>query len=121
MNNVISVLLVDDDVEVLEVLKEYLMSIDCIVESYDDPIKALLSMEMNPERFTIALVDQHMPGMLGYDLAIQLRKMGIKLPVILSSGNHALEVEKDKVENLMFLDKPYKLNELNELLLKKSA
>lgn len=114
--NSLTVLLVEDDIEVLDVLNEYLLSLGHQVESYPNPLEALKGLENNPHRFSVALVDHHMPGMTGYDFVIKIRGMGLKVPVVLSSGNHTLDFKLDGVESIMFVDKPYDLGELNKLL-----
>lgn len=110
------VLLVEDDTEVLEVLNEYLQSLGHQVEFFPNPLLALKALEVDPQRFDVALVDHHMPGMTGYEFVIRIRSLGIDFPVVLSSGNHALDIHLDNIKNVKFIDKPYNLGALNTLL-----
>jgi CheY-like chemotaxis protein len=80
------VLLVDDNVEVMTVIKTMIVAMGLDVESTENPSVALHRLASEPERFDLLLTDVVMPGMNGVDLVRQARASHVKLPVILMSG-----------------------------------
>ena len=60
------------------------------------------------------VLDVTLPDISGIELLRRIRKLGLTVPVILSSGYHAaaLDVERDSFQ--AFLAKPYTLSELLE-------
>lgn len=116
-----NILLVEDDIEVLDVLQEFLVSCGHHVESFENPLLAMSAFEKEPDRFTVALIDHHMPGMTGYEFALRLRQQGRKFPIILSSGNHSPDISLSEIENVTFVDKPYELSQLVKILIQQTS
>lgn len=116
-----NILLVEDDLEVLDVLQEFLASCGHHVESFENPLQAMSAFEKDPDRFTVALIDHHMPGMTGYEFALELRRQGRKFPIILSSGNHSPDIALREIANVTFVDKPYELSHLVKILIQQTA
>ena len=77
-------LVVDDDQEVLELLAEMLEELGCEVIMQQDAAEALTALEKD-QRIEILLTDINMPGIAGYDLAEQAKRLrpGVK-PVLVS-------------------------------------
>lgn len=84
MMNDIRVLLVDDDVELTELLADYL-SAEGIQVAVANDAEAALARFRNNEQFDLAVFDIMMPNMSGLDLLQQLRPR-YQVPVIMLTG-----------------------------------
>ncbi len=78
------VALVDDDPAVLDSLKFLLEVIGCRVATY---ASALAFLSCRSKEAACMIVDQHMPGMTGLELAQKLRDEGTSLPLLLITGS----------------------------------
>jgi CheY-like chemotaxis protein len=80
-----SVLLVDDDPSVLEVLADMLEDLGCDVTSVANGPDALDQLKQN-ERISILITDINMPGMDGHELAELAKRIRPELKVLQLSG-----------------------------------
>jgi len=80
------VLLVDDDGDVLEYMRELLESWGCQVTAFRDAPAAREHFASHRDEFTLALLDQTMPQLTGLELAKSLRATRPALPVVLYTG-----------------------------------
>jgi CheY-like chemotaxis protein len=82
-------LVVDDDQEVLELLAEMLEELGCEVIMQQDAAEAL-NVLREDRRIELLLTDINMPGIAGYDLAEQAKRLrpGVK-PVLVSGRETA--------------------------------
>jgi FixJ family two-component response regulator len=78
------VALVDDDPAVLDSLKFLLEVIGCKVATY---ASGRAFLESRVREAACLIVDQHMPGMTGLELAQKLREEGSSLPLLLMTGS----------------------------------
>jgi len=123
----LTILVVDDDPKVRELIQNYFTmrseDINCVMAA--DTQQAV--MKLSNQEFDIVLIDNVMPGKLGIDFAVTLKrsiKYG-KLPIVLMSG----ALQQDDVLKAIdagikdILVKPFSLKQLNEKIqrvLKKS-
>lgn len=111
------VVLVDDDSALRELLTELLESQGYQVSAFADGSEALhfLSEEIRPN---LVISDYHLPKMNGIEMVLKLREQGIKVPVILTSGDSALEkkIIDFKSIGVHTLAKPYEFDELLALI-----
>jgi PAS domain S-box-containing protein len=113
-----TVLLVEDDEEVLKMAAESLEELRYRVVLARDAREALDHLR-GPERLDIMFSDVVMPGgMNGAQLAIQAKTLRPDLKVLLTSGyvGPAVDDELFKREHLPLLTKPYRRDELAEKL-----
>ena len=121
-----TILLVDDDQTVLDVTGPMLKKLDFNVlnaMSGHEAVKIIYScqsMEEENKKIACIILDLTMPHMDGEETFRELRKITTKIPVIISSGYSEQEViERFAGKSLAgFLQKPYKLETLIELLQK---
>ncbi len=115
-----SCLLVDDEEALVKFIKIYLERLGAIVTSVHCVNDALQNIESN--KFDIVLSDMYMPDGTGIDILTELRKNCDDTKFVLMSGNFQMGIETDSIENaevvndLPFIEKPFKLHELNSLM-----
>lgn len=99
------VLVVDDHVDLLDLLKIVLEREGYRVESTLTAEEALLAVER--VRPGLVLTDIYMPGMDGLTLAVTLRKRPDPVPVLLMSADRV-----SLPDDITFIPKPFDLDEL---------
>jgi two-component system, cell cycle sensor histidine kinase and response regulator CckA len=83
-----TVFFVDDNRKSRELLTSMLEARGFVVRAEEDPQQAL--ERARGEEFDVALLDYQMPGMLGTELARELKRMNGGVPVVVISGLAAL-------------------------------
>ena len=92
-----SVLIVDDDADLLELVKEVVNSLNFKPSIMSDPVAAL-ELITNNNGIELLLTDIEMPNMNGFDLARNAKEANPQLGVVYMSSN------ADKVEELNSID-----------------
>ena len=105
------VLLVEDDLEMQKLIKEYLFNYGYDVSAIDKPKEALKILK--EESFDIVILDLMLPQMDGFDLCKEIKK-SVNIPIIISSargdiGNKIMGFELGADD---YLAKPYEPREL---------
>ncbi len=80
------VLLVDDDDDVAQYMRDLLECWGCTVTAFADGEAAAREFARDPAAWTLALLDQTMPQITGIELAKKLRALRADLPVVLYTG-----------------------------------
>jgi PAS domain S-box-containing protein len=114
-----SVLVVEDDPDVLDVAVETLRSLGYHVFSAPNAPEALTILGRDDARIDVLFADVVMPkGMDGIELAREARRLRPKLQILLASGyrREGLRDREDIAEDTVFLAKPYQLSVLAETL-----
>lgn len=119
-NQLLSILIVDDEMELASLYRLYLKASGYDVISFTDPLMALEYYKQNSKRFTHVLTDLRMPNMSGLELACKIRKLNDKVKLYLIT---AFAI-KDLVDNKeyadaqieMVIEKPVRLKALKECL-----
>lgn len=103
--------MIEDDLELAEILTEFLEQYDFEVTTEDDPFKALSILKL--EKFDVVILDLTLPGMDGLEVCEAIRARQ-NIPIIISSARsdvtdkvNALELGADD-----YLPKPYDPREL---------
>ena len=81
-----TVLVVDDEPDLLEMMRVGLTRLGYAVTGYSDPARALEAFAREPDRWDIVVTDQVMPGINGGALIAKLREIRPRCPVILCTG-----------------------------------
>ena len=92
-----SILFVDDEESITDVLQQMLESLGYRVEARVEPMAALKAFQDAPDAFDLVITDMTMPGMTGLLLAQKLKAIRRDIPVIICSGHH-LKVDQEKAE-----------------------
>ena len=117
----IRVLMIDDNVNLVEMVKEYLssnekISLDITAHDGEDGIKII---EERQNDYDVILLDLIMPKKDGLYVLEQMRKRGIKKKVIVETSYNASEVIREVSEYGVnyFILKPFELSDLEKRIL----
>lgn len=107
----IKIAMIEDDLELAEVLTQYLKQFNMEVTNFEEPFLALSSLKIN--KFDLVILDLTLPGMDGLDVCKEIVK-NFDIPIIISSARSDIA---DKVTALQlgaddYLPKPYDPREL---------
>ncbi len=109
-----SILLVDDEEKIIEVMVQMLEYLGYSVTAFTDSPEALDSFRKNPDFYDIVITDMTMPDMTGDVLARHVHAMRPGLPILLCTG-YSRSVSRDQARALgiqEFLMKPPTIGEL---------
>ena len=81
-----TILLVDDDTELLEIWEALLNSLGYTVDKCADASEALEAFTNNSQKYDLIITDMTMPEVQGDKLAREVRKVRNDIPIILNSG-----------------------------------
>ncbi|WP_104761087.1 response regulator transcription factor [Helicobacter cetorum] len=107
----IEVLMIEDDIELAEILSEYLSQHGIRVTNYDEPYTGISAV--NTQHYDLLLLDLTLPNLDGLEVCKRISKQK-SIPIIISSARSDIE---DKVKALDYgaddyLPKPYDPKEL---------
>ncbi|MEH7462197.1 response regulator transcription factor [Bacillus thuringiensis] len=86
------ILVIEDDQEIQELIKQFLMTQNYIVETASDGFEGM--KQFNKQQFDLILLDVMMPNLNGFDVAKMIRTQS-KVPIIMLT---ALEEELDQIK-----------------------
>lgn len=112
----LNILVVDDDDQIREVLRDILLMHGHTLTTCADGISAL--KEFKKQKFDLMITDLGMPGMSGMELAEQVHKDYPDLPIAMITGwGTQLDPEQVKENGILsVLSKPFHLKEIKELI-----
>ncbi len=107
----LEILMIEDDIELAELLTEYLKKHDMHVTSYDEPYTGISAV--NAKKFDLLLLDLTLPNLDGLEVCQRIVKQK-DIPIIISSARNDIS---DKTKALEFgaddyIPKPYDPQEL---------
>jgi two-component system OmpR family response regulator len=105
------ILMIEDDLELAEILTEYLEQFDIQVTTAEDPFMGLSTLSVEP--FDLIILDLTLPGIDGLDVCKEIRKK-YSIPIIISSARHDITDKVTAIDNGAddYLPKPYNPMEL---------
>ena len=113
-----SLLLVDDEEGITQVIKKGLQQFGFHVEVFNDPVEALANFKANS--FDVAILDVRMPRMDGFQLYKRLKEIdsGIKICFMTAFDIYPSEFQKvfPSYDVKYLIRKPIRLSELAKLL-----
>ncbi len=108
------ILLVDDETDLLDLVRQTLEPLGYQVAAHSLPEDALEAFLANPQSFDLVLTDQSMPRLTGLQLAARLREVRPNLPIVLCTGL-SMVIPPDRLQALgeaWLLTKPFSTGEL---------
>jgi len=106
-----NVLMIEDDLELAEILMQYLEQFDIAITIADDPYLGLSTLDT--QKFDLVILDLTLPGIDGLDVCKEIRKRHT-VPIIISSARTDITDKVTALENGAddYLPKPYNPREL---------
>ena len=108
-----SILLVDDDYDIVNLFKDLLENRDYEVTGFTNPLEALEHYKTNWNRYGLVISDIRMPGMTGFDLLKNIKKIDATICFFLMSAYDTIdfsEMEGIKIDG--FIQKPIRIKKL---------
>lgn len=107
----IKILMIEDDLELAEILSEYLEQFDIQTTTAEEPYIGISYLDT--EKFDLVILDLTLPGLDGLEVCKEIRKRHTT-PIIISSARHDLTDKVTALENGAddYLPKPYNPLEL---------
>jgi CheY-like chemotaxis protein len=114
-------LVVDDDADIVQVLKMGLLKNRFLVNAFTNPEEALQSFKSNAESYCLMLSDIRMPGMSGIQLARKVKEINPAVKTVLMTAFEIRDNEFSKVFPSTqvdgFVQKPIGIKELTDKIL----
>ena len=103
-----TVLIVDDEQDIVDIAKEMLESLAYEVLGTTSSLEALELFSAGPNRFDLVITDMTMPKMTGDELSKEFLRIRPDIPIILCTGfSHAITEEEAKTMGIRaFVMKP---------------
>ncbi len=101
-----TVLLIDDEPEVVKTCAKILRRLNCEVDVFTDPLAALQEYEADPDRFSLVMTDFVMPGMNGEQVCRAVRDLRPECPIIIYSAYQPATLDLARWEPIQLLEKP---------------
>ena len=115
-----SILVVDDDFDINNMLKMSLQKHGYNVFGFTDPLLALEHFKINHSTYSLVISDLRMPEMNGFEFVKHVKKMNPKIKVLLMTAFDINEMEfsrvlpKPKIDG--FIQKPISMRKLNGII-----
>ena len=118
-----TILIVDDEPELVALAEETLALMGYEPIGYSDPRAAQDAFRRDPGRFDAVLTDERMPSLRGLDLAESIRTIDTEVPIILMTGHRDGEVNAraKSIGISEILDKPLRAEALRMALRRRLA
>jgi len=117
----LSILVVDDEVDIGLLLKQFLHGLGINAVSFTNPLLAFEHLKNSHLNYSLIITDLRMPGMTGIDLAYKIRKelsSSIKIFLITAFDISDLKDQSNfklaDIENI--IQKPIKLSHLKKII-----
>lgn len=110
------ILLVDDEPDILDILKAHLSSLDYEILTALEPSQALALLEShNPD---VVFLDFSLPQMDGLTLLKLIKRLVPSTIVVMVSGRASTDAARECLEHGAFdyIQKPFNLNRINDVL-----
>jgi DNA-binding NtrC family response regulator len=108
-----SILLVDDELDIVNLFKYVLESRNYDVFGFTNPLKALEHYKKNYDQYGMVISDIRMPEMNGFDLVKNLKKINTNIIIILMSAYDNIDYSQlNDITINAFIQKPIQIKEL---------
>jgi DNA-binding NtrC family response regulator len=112
----LSVLVVDDDTDILEYLQDFLSAEGFDVTTLDDPTVAV--DRVRDEVFHLVVLDLMMPKLSGIDLLASIRAVDDDIAIIILTGHPSLDTATASIQHDVsaYIHKPFTPDEFREVI-----
>lgn len=120
MPSPLSILIVDDEVELAILFKDYFQASGMDAVSFTNPLLALEYFKDNPQKFSLVISDLRMPGMCGLELVNKIRELNHLVKIFLITAFDTADLESSEAYQSARIDKiiqkPIKLAVLRKII-----
>jgi DNA-binding NtrC family response regulator len=106
------IMVVDDEIDILQIVRRILEKWGFEVETFSNPLHAYGIFKSNPKRYSLVLTDVRMPEISGISLAVMFRQIrsDIKILIMTAYDITLKEINADAPEAkpLEIMSKPFK-------------
>jgi CheY-like chemotaxis protein len=120
VQNKATILIVDDEPDILTTFKRYLELAGYSTYGFTNPSAALEHFRQNPKAYQIVITDMRMPGMNGFELAREIRNLSRDVKIIMIS---AFEINMSELQKVLpslkidgLIEKPAGLDKLTTII-----
>jgi DNA-binding NtrC family response regulator len=116
----LSVLIVDDEIELATLFKNYIEAMGLDAISFTNSLSAFEYFKDNPNKFSLVITDLRMPGICGLELAKNIRELNDLVNIFLITAFDISDLEGSEAYQSAKIDKviqkPIKLSILKKLI-----
>lgn len=116
----LSILIVDDEIELATLFKNYIEAMGLDAISFTNSLLALEYFKDNPNKFSLVITDLRMPGICGLELANNIRELNDLVNIFLITAFDISDLEGSEAYQSAKIDKviqkPIKLSILKKLI-----
>ena len=113
-----NVLVVDDELDFVEALREFLELCNHSVTTAINGQDGLEKFIVNPQTFDVIITDINMPLISGIDMVLEVNCLNYDIPVVFISGEDNIEKyqEISELKSCEWLKKPFDFEDLENVL-----
>ena len=116
----LSILIVDDEIELATLFKNYIEAMGLDAISFTNSLLAFEYFKDNPNKFSLVITDLRMPGICGLELAKNIRELNDLVNIFLITAFDISDLEGSEAYQSAKIDKviqkPIKLSILKKLI-----
>ena len=114
-NSDFSILIIDDEIDIIEPLTIYLTNKKYNVTSFTDPRKALVNLKTNI--YDLIFTDLKMPHVKGLDIVKAVRQRNVDTKIVIFTGYASVDasIEALKLRVYDFIRKPFVLQDIERV------
>jgi DNA-binding NtrC family response regulator len=116
----LSILIVDDEIELATLFKNYIEAMGLDAISFTNSLSAFEYFKDNPNKFSLVITDLRMPGICGLELANNIRELNDLVNIFLITAFDISDLEGSEAYQSAKIDKviqkPIKLSILKKLI-----
>jgi CheY-like chemotaxis protein len=113
-------MVVDDEADIVEIMRKFLGKLGYSVSGFTNPLVALEQFELETKKYRLVISDIRMPAMNGYELVKKIQKLQPETKVLLMS---AFEINPHDFSKVLpsvrvdgFISKPASLKQITSVI-----
>jgi DNA-binding NtrC family response regulator len=115
-----AILVLDDEFDIISVIKQGIDKQGFRVSAFTDPYLALEHFQINSELYGLVITDLRMPGMNGYEFIKKVKEIKPQVKVFFMTAFSINDIEFRRILPFVkideFIEKPVSLNKLASLI-----